>query len=1198
MPVAAAVARKPAPAGPVQRRAEPTPRLTRKCAACGGGGLFDNLALQTKLSVSEPGDADEREADRVADHVVARLAGQGGGDPAIQERPAAGAQRQCASCANEHAQRKAAAGPRTENRVQLEASGGERLAPAQQRRMEGAFGRDFAAVRVHDDAAANQSARRLAARAYTVGGHVYFADGEYQPGTTEGDRLLAHELTHVVQQARAGPSAPQRKCAACEAEEAVAGPPVQRDVFDGVPTLPSWDDIEQAGSELIDEAVGAGKGVVNDVRETAEGVIDAGVSAVNYVVEQALALANQFAAALGGASVELDGTAIVITAPGPVPVCPNFDFALELPGMGAEFPLFFGAVEIAGPVLAYGEVGASATLTPSVLGRLGPCAVSGVRLVIDPVAGSFSGSGALTATTALGLAAALDLALFGEVGLLIVWPDPPFALTIPVVTLQAGLEGLVHGMVGTQINVAGAMSYGGGVFSLAASERQTLGFAADAGIAGFGELDFLGQNLCRLYWPLVDWHDDVAFDSGFDLALALGPGFAVATLATLPTTLNPLGWAALGILIPRELFTDDCPLCGILQRAGLMPSMLGGEWKPGSPGTPHPGPVLVYPNAPPIASGSRCRGACGPDCKTCHPGDDPTTHERKACEESTDQAGRVSHHFWIYPNFHECNTHEGCRQHDACYDWSAGYGERGPFGILGPIHRLCDLEAMCNYGAKQAVGWIFGKPPYDGGMDFSDEPKLTGDCPGPCPDERVTDETARQRICLPELILFDQHTPLSELLNESTDWIKLFEIPVDIPYLPPVLLGLFARGEMDADVSARIGPLVLRNVCLDIDPVNADHRGTAELNLWSDIEGGLALTGQVEGRAGWGCLLGVIDATVLSGLLGLTASARAKLSAQLIDTVDVSCQDGKIVLDNDLTLKPCLDLLFALDAALKLEIFHRFEIFHRRWHLADWKWNKCWPIELMAFSTPLGDWDFDLAAQLIDMVDLLRDLLGDGNSDTPGVGATATLPRDPARAAGETNPCGSDVRPDDQCGSKALPYTRLSYSPGSRGQGIVATAEPLSKCTETPGSKAKESVYREQFDCMRGIPAPPGAKAKYESQFWVRAHLVHGDTGKSAGNDLHGPGDKSENLIIADNSFNQGMRNGPEGEAIRRVHSLNEVLWYETRVTPFDPPEDLYGKSVVVRIGTWDTESNTRGPQIPGSPFGQYTTKRAVPPCH
>ena len=66
--------------------------------------------------------------------------------------------------------------------------------------LEGTFGADLAAVRVHDDAAAHTSARAEEAQAFTAGRDVYFAQGKYAPASVEGYRLLAHEIAHVLQQ--------------------------------------------------------------------------------------------------------------------------------------------------------------------------------------------------------------------------------------------------------------------------------------------------------------------------------------------------------------------------------------------------------------------------------------------------------------------------------------------------------------------------------------------------------------------------------------------------------------------------------------------------------------------------------------------------------------------------------------------------------------------------------------------------------------------------------------------------------------------------------------------------------------------------------------------------------------------------------------------------------------------------------------
>src|SRR6185503_10528059 len=80
------------------------------------------------------------------------------------------------------------------------ASGGAPLPEAARRQFEPRFGADFSDVRVHTGPEAAASARELNAHAYTFGSDIVFGDGAYNPDTGSGRRLLAHELTHVVQQ--------------------------------------------------------------------------------------------------------------------------------------------------------------------------------------------------------------------------------------------------------------------------------------------------------------------------------------------------------------------------------------------------------------------------------------------------------------------------------------------------------------------------------------------------------------------------------------------------------------------------------------------------------------------------------------------------------------------------------------------------------------------------------------------------------------------------------------------------------------------------------------------------------------------------------------------------------------------------------------------------------------------------------------
>ncbi|MBN9385059.1 MAG: DUF4157 domain-containing protein [Chitinophagaceae bacterium] len=90
--------------------------------------------------------------------------------------------------------------PRT---LQKELGEGQPLTGDVRGRMESAFGMSFSHVRTHTDATATEASHRVNARAFTVGNHIAFGNGEYQPGTMLGDALIAHELAHTIQQSGA-----------------------------------------------------------------------------------------------------------------------------------------------------------------------------------------------------------------------------------------------------------------------------------------------------------------------------------------------------------------------------------------------------------------------------------------------------------------------------------------------------------------------------------------------------------------------------------------------------------------------------------------------------------------------------------------------------------------------------------------------------------------------------------------------------------------------------------------------------------------------------------------------------------------------------------------------------------------------------------------------------------------------------------
>jgi hypothetical protein len=161
--------------------------------------------IQAKLTVSAPGDSYEQEADRISEQMMGMPEPQlqsacvcGGGCPeCCAEQPDQVPERLQTKRAQASDMGQIAAPPIVHEVLR---SPGQPLDPATRIFMEPRFGCDFSHVRVHTDARAAESARVVNAQAYTVGRDVVFGAGQYAPLTPIEKSLLAHELTHVVQQ--------------------------------------------------------------------------------------------------------------------------------------------------------------------------------------------------------------------------------------------------------------------------------------------------------------------------------------------------------------------------------------------------------------------------------------------------------------------------------------------------------------------------------------------------------------------------------------------------------------------------------------------------------------------------------------------------------------------------------------------------------------------------------------------------------------------------------------------------------------------------------------------------------------------------------------------------------------------------------------------------------------------------------------
>ena len=189
----------------------------------GEGGFFAQpkrnegsfFLIQPKLTIGQPGDKYEQEADAMADKVINMKSMVGHNMPAVQAK--------CEACEEEGLQAKLkvqneegplqtkpsimrqpdgsfSASPGLTARLHQERGNGNPLPASMNAFMSARFNADFSHVKIHTSSTAVQMNQDIAARAFTYGSDIYFNQGEYRPGHAGGKHLLAHELTHVLQQ--------------------------------------------------------------------------------------------------------------------------------------------------------------------------------------------------------------------------------------------------------------------------------------------------------------------------------------------------------------------------------------------------------------------------------------------------------------------------------------------------------------------------------------------------------------------------------------------------------------------------------------------------------------------------------------------------------------------------------------------------------------------------------------------------------------------------------------------------------------------------------------------------------------------------------------------------------------------------------------------------------------------------------------
>jgi len=322
----------PSPAEAV--RPNPAASTTPPEPAFGNQALLRRL--QAKLVVGAVDDPLEREADAVASQVM-RMPDR---DVVVSSAPPQ-ISRKCGACENEEKlQAKGAATEMDGQEAPALVSDalqtpGQPLDAGLRSFFEPRFGRDFSDVRVHHDTRAARSAHEVGARAYTVGRDLVFAPGAYAPTEASGRELIAHELTHVVQQnsGRIGGTATLRRDAAADPASVPPAVPGNQDATPASTPDP-------APQQATDPAAGSG---------------------------------DPAAAASGTGSACTDGT--VDQTQDPLPAVPAFA-PQQMPG-----PAVFAAVQKADPTITFHPLGASRPIFDA-------AGASGVTVTIAPDTGN------------------------------------------------------------------------------------------------------------------------------------------------------------------------------------------------------------------------------------------------------------------------------------------------------------------------------------------------------------------------------------------------------------------------------------------------------------------------------------------------------------------------------------------------------------------------------------------------------------------------------------------------------------------------------------------------------------------------------------------------------------------------------------------------------------------------------------------
>ncbi len=394
-------------------------------------------------------------------------------------------------------------GPAT--RAALSGSTGVPLPPSLSAAMGSALGSNLDAVRVHTGQQAASAAKELHANAFTRGQDIFFGAGRYQPDTTEGQKLLAHELTHTIQQGASGPlivdklETSQPGEATEQEAEAAAKAIVQGKSFN-----PTQDQTMQIARQPLDAGVAtpapdAGTlPTAPTVSPPTQGPSPApATSSLTGAPQSAPTVSPPTAVPSPAPAVGTPGSTTEIIFP-PFTVFEGEEKTiglLDLPLL--SYPLWEEPIELPPPLFLatvglYAKIGFKLELFL----RYGPAVIRDIRLALDPLSNRYSGTGQFYMPVTIGPRAKLQGSLTGSLD----WLG-----LVEVLAIEGGLSAVGQAPLILAIGPSVNLIYDSGTFSFNLRPQIEAGIALVFDLNAFAQARFDRKVVWEKIWNLYHW---------------------------------------------------------------------------------------------------------------------------------------------------------------------------------------------------------------------------------------------------------------------------------------------------------------------------------------------------------------------------------------------------------------------------------------------------------------------------------------------------------------------------------------------------------------------------------------------------------------------------------------------------------------------------------------------------------------------